>query len=73
MKKAMRIVGTLGLVALMAVAFCAIVAPTTAMAKGKPKPPPCDCPETIDLGNGIICTLVDCGFDCVYSCPLPFP
>ena len=42
-----------------------------AVAKGKPKPPPCDCPETIELPNGTVCVLTDCGFDCVYVCPFP--
>ena len=45
--------------------FCSV-------AKGKPKPPPCDCPETIELPNGDVCVLVACGFDCVYVCPLPW-
>ncbi len=74
MKKAMKVVGTLGLVVLMAVAFCAIVAPDAAMAKCKPKPPPCDCPETIELPNGVVCYLDFCGpMDCGYVCPIPFP
>lgn len=30
-----------------------------------------NCPEEIDLGNGLVCTLDACGSDCVYSCPLP--
>jgi len=42
-----------------------------AVAKGKPKPPACNCPESIGLPNGDVCVLVDCGFDCVYACPLP--
>lgn len=71
MRKGLKVAGTLLLVAALVVGFCAIVAPNTALAKGKPQPPPCDCPETIDLGNGIVCTLVACGSDSVYSCPFP--
>ena len=48
-----------------------LLTPTSTFAKGKPKPPPCDCPETIELPNGTVCTLEACGFDCVYVCPFP--
>lgn len=58
-------------IAMMALigAYVAIT-PSDALAKGKPQPPPCDCPETIDTPLGP-CELVECGFDCVYVCPFP--
>lgn len=51
----------------------ALVTGVAAMAKGKPsKPPECPwCPPTIEMGD-VVCTLDACGFDCVYTCPLPF-
>jgi len=63
-----------GLMVVVALAVIANLGMTSdAAAKGKPKPPPCNCPETIELPNGDVCVLVDCGFDCVYACPLPLP
>ena len=35
------------------------------------KPPKCTtCSQTITLPDGRVCTLVACGSDCVYQCPL---
>jgi hypothetical protein len=49
-------------------ALAALLAPD---AVAKPKPPSClNCAATIQVG-GITCTLSACGFDCVYTCPLP--
>ena len=62
-----------GLALIVALAGAAHLGMTSeAVAKGKPQPPPCDCPETIELPNGDVCVLVACGSDCVYSCPFPF-
>lgn len=49
-----------------------LLTPSDAWAKGKPpKGPRCTtCSPTIEIG-GVVCTLEDCGFDCVYTCPFP--
>lgn len=59
------------LVVFLVLAVVAVLAASIAVGKGKPQPPSCDCPETITLPNGSVCTLEACGFDCVYVCPLP--
>lgn len=74
MNTAARKLGMLALVLVLVVGFAALMMTPDAYAKGKkPKPPACPyCPETIVIGD-MVCTLDACGFDCVYSCPLPFP
>jgi len=62
------------MVVVLVFGIATLMMPTDAFAKGKPhKPPKCKwCPQTIEIGD-VVCTLDACGFDCVYSCPLPFP
>lgn len=62
------------LVLALAMGVTALLTPSDAYAKGKPpKPPKCKwCDPTITLPDGTVCTLEACGFDCVYTCPLPF-
>ncbi len=70
-----RTKGVFGAAACLAVAAgaAALLAPAEAQAR-RPRNPPCpNCQPTIELAPGIVCTLVDCGFDCVYVCPFPFP
>lgn len=52
----------------------ALMTSTDTVAKGKPnKPPKCEnCPPTITLPDGTVCTLDFCGSDCGYTCPMPF-
>ena len=71
MRTRRSIVGAVTVLVMVALALGMLVTPGEVLAK-KPAPPPCPCPETIDLGNGIVCVLEACGFDCVYTCPLPF-
>jgi len=59
------------LAVLLLVLVVGLLAVTLAMGRGRPRPPRCDCPETITLPNGDVCTLSACGSDCVYTCPLP--
>ncbi len=78
MRDGIKKIGRTVLVAAIAVAAYAALAPETALAGkggkggGPPPPPPCDCPEEIVLPDGTVCTLDDCGFDCSYVCPFPF-
>ena len=61
------------LIVLMLVSVLAVGWAFAGKGKGKkPKPTPCQCAETIELPDGTVCTLEDCGSDCVYACPLPF-
>lgn len=66
-----RWLGRLALAAAVAALFAAflvVFAPVDAFA-GK-KPPKCtNCPQTITLPDGRVCTLSACGSDCVYTCP----
>ena len=79
MRNLVKGLGKLALVGCLAVGAYALFAPGTAVAgKGGGKggggtPPACGCAETIVLPDGTVCTLEDCGLDCVYSCPLPQP
>ena len=70
MSRRLRTAGYLALAAVIALGLQGLISPSTALAKGKPQPPPCDCPETIETPFGT-CELVSCGSDCVYVCPFP--
>jgi len=70
MRKKMRRISAAVLTAGAIAVTCMLFTPSDALGKGKPKPPPCDCPETIPGPFGD-CVLIDCGFDCVYACPFP--
>lgn len=70
MRKGIRRASGIGLVAALAFGLYMILTPATAVGKGKPKPPSCDCPETIETPFGT-CVLDSCGFDCTYVCPFP--
>jgi hypothetical protein len=68
-----KIVTTALVLALVAGITALMTSPDTNAKGKKPKPDPCPwCDDTIIIG-GMECTLDACGFDCVYSCPLPFP
>ena len=70
MKKNVTLWGGVTIATMALIAVSGALTPGDALAKGKPKPPPCDCPEEIETPLGP-CVLVDCGFDCVYVCPFP--
>lgn len=53
---------------LSVIALSGLLAATTATAK-PPKKPCTNCPQTITLPDGRVCTLETCGSDCVYVCP----
>lgn len=57
----------------LVIGVAVLVTSTQTLAKGKPQPKCPQCQPTITLPDGTVCTLVSCGSDCVYSCPIPAP
>lgn len=69
MKKLVSRLAVVAAALLMLAGIFVAFVPTDTLAGGK-KPPKCtNCPPTITLPDGRVCTLTACGSDCVYQCP----